>query len=120
MPTSHRPRRSLARCCANAVGTACALTASLGVLMVSQASLAQSSGSTPPPVIVAEPLSPESRLMHRFDCSVTGYGDGSTPRSAIVRAASGRLRVVPFAEGWQVHVAEGPAELVAVCLRPPR
>lgn len=120
MPTSHRPRPSLARHCAKAVVTACALSAALGVVMVGEAGRAEPSGSTPAPLTVTQPATPETLLMRRFDCSVTGYGDGSTPQSAIVRAPSGRLRVVSFSEGWKVHVADGPAQLVAVCLRPPR
>lgn len=118
MPTSHRPRPSLALHCARAVVTACVLSASIVVAMVGAAERAEPSGSTPAPLTVTQPDTPETRLMRRFDCSVTGYGDGSTPQSAIVRVPSGRLRVVSFQEGWAVHVAEGPAQLVAVCLRP--
>jgi hypothetical protein len=120
MPTSHRPRPSLARDCAKAVVTACALSAVLGVVMVGEAGRAEPSGSAPAPLTVTQPTAPETRLMRRFDCSVTGYGDGSTPQSAIVRAPLHRPRVVSFNEGWRVHVADGATELVAVCLRPPR
>ena len=67
-----------------------------------------------------DPRSPVPRLMKRFDCSTVGYGDGSTPLSAIVQRPGGKFDVVTFDEGWRVHISGGPAELIAVCLEPPR
>ncbi|MGH3362631.1 MAG: hypothetical protein ACRDOM_09265 [Nocardioides sp.] len=58
------------------------------------------------------------RVMERYDCSFAGYDDGATPRSAIVQRPSGRLVTVSFDEGWRVYTSDGPATLVAVCLRP--
>jgi hypothetical protein len=60
------------------------------------------------------------QLMKRFDCSADGFGDGSTPRSAIIRNARGGLRVVSFDRGWRIYTGKHPHALVAVCLDPPR
>jgi enoyl-CoA hydratase/carnithine racemase len=49
-----------------------------------------------------------------------GFGDGSTPRSAIIRNARGGLRVVSFDRGWRIYTGKHPHALVAVCLDPPR
>ena len=59
------------------------------------------------------------RALDGHRCSVTGFRDGRTPRSAIVRSAAGRLRHVTFDAGWRVYTAHGPATLVAVCLDRP-
>jgi hypothetical protein len=58
--------------------------------------------------------------MQRFDCSPDGFGDGSTPQSAIVRSERGGLRVVSFERGWEIYTGERPHALVAVCHAPPR
>ena len=68
----------------------------------------------------ATPANPaQAQLMKRFDCSSRGFGDGSTPRSAIVRGERGGLRVVSFDRGWQIYTGERPHALVAVCHAPP-
>lgn len=73
----------------------------------------------PAPPFEARPASPaQTQLMKRFDCSPDGFGDGSTPRSAIIRSERG-LRVVSFDRGWQVYTGERPHALVAVCHAPP-
>ncbi len=63
---------------------------------------------------------PELRLMRKYDCSTTGYGDSTVPRSAIVRSDAGKLRVVSFDKGWDVYTSDSPATLIAVCLEPQR
>jgi hypothetical protein len=69
--------------------------------------------ATPPP-------SPaQLHLMRRYDCSQVGFGDGSQPRSALIRD-DGDLRVVSFDRGWQVYTGSQPRALVAVCHAPPR
>lgn len=78
-----------------------------------------------PPDLPATPLetrpaSPaQAQLMKRFDCSPDGFGDGSTPRSALVRSERGGLRVVSFDRGWEIYTGERPHALVAVCHAPP-
>jgi hypothetical protein len=68
----------------------------------------------------AAPPSPaQLELMERFNCSPNGFGDGSTPQSAIIRDEEG-LRVVSFDRGWQVYTGTRPHALVAVCHDPPR
>jgi len=57
--------------------------------------------------------------MRRYDCSLDGFGDGSQPRSALIRD-DGDLRVVSFDRGWQVYTGSRPHALVAVCHAPPR
>jgi hypothetical protein len=69
--------------------------------------------ATPPP------SSAQLHLMKRYDCSQEGFGDGSEPRSAIIRD-DGDLRVVSFDRGWQVYTGSRPHALVAVCHAPPR
>jgi hypothetical protein len=67
------------------------------------------------------PVSPtQAQLMKRFGCSADGFGDGSTPRSAIVRSERGGLRVVSFDRAWQIYTGQRPHALVAVCHAPPR
>lgn len=64
------------------------------------------------------PAGVAGRLMQKFDCSTVGFENSATPRSAIVRRADGRVRLVSFEKGWAVHTAHGEAALVAVCLAP--
>lgn len=71
----------------------------------------------PPTAGSASPA--QMQLMKRFDCSPDGFGDGSTPRSAIIRRESG-LDVVSFDRGWEVYTGTRPHALVALCLDPPR
>ena len=69
---------------------------------------------------ITPPLSPaQLELMRRYDCSRNGFGDGSAPRSAIIRE-DGDLRVVSFDRGWQVYTGTRPHALVAICHDPPR
>ena len=55
------------------------------------------------------------QVLDAHDCSPTGFGDRSVPRSAVVRTATGRLRHVSFDAGWRVYHRHGAAQLVAVC-----
>ncbi|WP_180935222.1 hypothetical protein [Nocardioides ungokensis] len=57
-------------------------------------------------------------LMQRYRCSTDGFGHSQIPGSAIIRRADGTVAVVSFDRGWQIFKADGPASLVAVCLRP--
>jgi len=59
-------------------------------------------------------------LMDRYRCSTDGFGHEEIPASAIIRRPDGRVTVVSFDRGWEVFRNDGPASLVAVCLRPPR
>lgn len=104
-----------------AVVRATCLTVGLGVVVLGGAGMAlQDHLPSRDFDVEVAPTSPLGKLMDRFECSTLGFGDGSDPRSAIVRRANGHLAVVSFDEGWQVHVDQGAAQLVAVCLRPPR
>jgi hypothetical protein len=68
---------------------------------------------------IQAPTRAQRELMQRYDCSPDGFGDGSTPRSAIIRS-DGELEVVSFDRGWRVYTGQGPQALVAICLDPPR
>lgn len=97
------------------------LTVGLGVVVLGGAGMAlQDNLPSRDFEVEVAPTSPLGKLMDRFECSTLGFGDGSEPQSAIVRRASGKLDVVSFDEGWQVHIDEGAADLVAVCLQPQR
>lgn len=88
-------------------------------ILIGLANLATST-DVPTGPSTAPPLSPaQMELMKRFNCSPDGFGDGSTPRSAIIRDEDG-LRVVSFDRGWQVYTGTRPHALVAVCQDPPR
>ena len=81
--------------------------------LTTQADVPAVPSATPPP-------SPaQLHLMRRYDCSQDGFGDGSQPRSALIRD-DGDLRVVSFDRGWQVYTGARPHALVAVCHAPPR
>jgi hypothetical protein len=67
----------------------------------------------------APPNPAQMELMERFNCSPDGFGDGSTPRSAIIRSEEG-LQVVSFDRGWEIYTGTRPHALVAVCHDPPR
>lgn len=58
--------------------------------------------------------------IRQHHCSTSGFGDGSEPPTALIRTGHGRLRVVPFALGWEVFTGERPGTLVAVCLDQPK
>ena len=109
--------RALTRTLALTAGAAVLVVGGAGAAYVAERSddvTASVDGMTKP----ADP--PERRLMERFDCSTQGYGESAEPRSAIVRAPRGALRVVSFEEGWRLHTEGGATQLVAVCLRPVR
>jgi hypothetical protein len=55
------------------------------------------------------------RAMTEHDCTVTGFGESATPRSALIRR-QGRLEHVSFEAAWSVFTGERPGELLAVCL----
>jgi hypothetical protein len=91
-----------------------------GVVLVGLANLAPPAAEIPSgPYATGSPDPAQLDLMRRFDCSPDGFGDGSTPRSAIIRAEGGHLRVVSFDRGWRVYTGSRPHALVAVCLDPP-
>lgn len=117
---AHRSVAGLGPRLRRAVVRAACLTVGLGVVAAGGAGMAM---QDQPPAhdfeVQVTPSSAVARLMERYDCSTLGYGDGSTPESAIVRRPTGRLVVVSFDEGWRVHVADEASQLVAVCLRPP-
>ena len=119
---SHPRRPTLRRHLRRAVRRTLALTAASALVVVGGAGVAQvGTPADPSPGTSYETPVPgrAADLFEQYDCSVTGFGDGRTPRSAIVRA-DGDIRVVTFQEGWRVHVTRGPATLVGVCLEPPR
>ena len=81
--------------------------------LTTQADVPAVPSATPPP------SQAQLHLMRRYDCSLDGFGDGSQPRSALIRD-DGDLRVVSFDRGWQVYTGSRPHALVAVCHAPPR
>lgn len=89
-------------------------------ILIGLANLSTSTNLPTGPAAAPPPPSPaQAALMKRFNCSPDGFGDGSTPRSAIIRGEDG-LRVVSFDRGWQVYTGTRPHALVAVCHEPPR
>lgn len=50
-------------------------------------------------------------------CAAAAHRSQERP-SAVVRTASGRLRVVSFETGWAVYTGRRPGHLVAVCADP--
>ena len=89
------------------------------VSLVGLANLAPSTELPTGPFAAGSPSPAQQELMERYDCSPNGFGDGSTPRSAIIRGAGG-LEVVSFDRGWRIYTGTRPHALVAVCLDPPR
>lgn len=57
-----------------------------------------------------------ARAMSDQRCSTSGFEAVRVPRSALVRTAQGKLKVVSFAQGWKVYNGKAPGRLVAVCL----
>ena len=55
------------------------------------------------------------RAMAEHRCSVSGFGAGVIPSSALIRRDE-RVRQVSFDEGWAVFTGEAPGALIAVCL----
>jgi hypothetical protein len=89
------------------------------VVLIGLVNLAPSAEVPIGPFAVQSPSPAQLELMKRFDCSSDGFGDGSQPRSAIIRDG-GDLRVVSFDRGWQVYTGARPRALVAICHAPPR
>jgi len=89
------------------------------VILVGLANAAPPAELPTGPFAVQSPNPAQLELMKRFDCSPDGFGDGSTPRSAIIRNGNG-LEVVSFDRGWQVYTGTRPHALVAICHEPPR
>jgi hypothetical protein len=104
------------------------------IVAVGWADAATSAGSAVPPVVERQAArdaalsggpagdAPGRALRHEIRvhrCSVVGFRDGRTPRSALVRTPAGRLRHVSFDAGWRVYTTHGAATLVAVCLDAP-
>jgi hypothetical protein len=118
--TQARPRRSMRGHLGRAGVRIVARTLVAAAVLIGLANLTTSADLSPGPS--ATPLlSPaQMQLMKRFDCSPDGFGDGSQPRSAIIRSEDGDLRVVSFDRGWQVYTGARPHALVAVCHAPPR
>jgi hypothetical protein len=88
-------------------------------VLVGLANLPSPSDLPTGPSVAQFPSPVQRELMERFDCSSDGFGDGSAPRSAIIRE-DGDLRVVSFDRGWQVYTGTRPHALVAICHAPPR
>ena len=89
------------------------------VILVGLVNLAPTPELPTGPLGERAPTPAQLKLMKRYDCSPDGFGNGKTPRSAIIRSQSG-LEVVSFDRGWQVFTSARPHALVAVCLDPPR
>jgi hypothetical protein len=105
--------RALANALAFGIGLEAVVLATAGAQVPGQAESGTAAWSQQeqPPAAVA-------RLLRRYDCSTVGFGDSEIPRSALIRDAAGRLRMVSFDRGWAVHTGDGRAVLVAVCLEP--
>ena len=87
-------------------------------VLISLANLTTTADVPAVPAVTPSPTPAQLHLMRRYDCSMAGFGDGSEPRSALIRD-DGDLRVVSFDRGWQVYTGR-PHALVAVCHAPPR
>lgn len=57
------------------------------------------------------------RAMTSQRCSQHGFDESTVPASALIRTASGQVKVVSFARGWDVYQGRRPGQLIAVCLR---
>ena len=114
-----RPRRSM-RCQLRRAGVRMmARTLVAAVVLVVLANLTPPADAPSGPYAAQSPTPAQLKLMKRYDCSPEGFGDGSTPRSAIIRTGN-NLEVVSFDRGWQIYTSERPHALVAVCHAPPR
>jgi hypothetical protein len=89
------------------------------VILIGLANLTTNADVPAVPSATPPPSPAQLHLMKRYDCSQDGFGDGSQPRSALIRD-DGDLRVVSFDRGWQVYTSARPHALVAVCHAPPR
>jgi hypothetical protein len=114
-----RPRRSMRRHLGRAGVRMMARTLVAAVVLVGLANVTPPAETPASPYAVQPPSEAQLKLMRRYDCSPDGFGDGSTPRSAIIRKGNG-LDVVSFDRGWQVYTGSRPHALVAICLDPPR
>ena len=91
---------------------ALALVAALGAISV----LTQPQ----PPAELGLSSRPMDRILERNACSLTGFPPEVVPRSAVIREADGRTRLVSFDRGWAVFNGDREGDLVAVCLGPDR
>jgi hypothetical protein len=114
-----RSRRSMRGQLGRAGVRTMARTLVAAVILVGLANLAPPDQLPTGPFAVQSPSPAQRELMERYDCSPDGFGDGSTPRSAIIRSDKG-LEVVSFDRGWQVYTGTRPHALVALCHNPPR
>jgi hypothetical protein len=114
-----RPRRSIRSQLGRAGVRTLARTLVAAAILVGLANLAPPAELPTGPFAVQSPTPAQLKLMKRFDCSPDGFGDGSTPRSAIIRSERG-LEVVSFDRGWQIYTSSRPHALVAICHDPPR
>jgi hypothetical protein len=114
-----RPRRSMRSQLRRAGVRMMARTLVAAVVLVGLANLTPPAEAPSGPYAAQPPTPAQLKLMKRYDCSPDGFGDGSTPRSAIIRKEKG-LEVVSFDRGWQVYTGTHPRALVALCLDPPR
>jgi hypothetical protein len=89
------------------------------VVLIGLANLTTKADVPATPAATPPPSPAQLHLMRRYDCSQDGFGDGSQPRSALIRD-DGDLRVVSFDRGWQVYTGARPHALVAVCHAAPR
>jgi hypothetical protein len=112
-----RPLRPLRRHLGRAGIRTLARTLIAAVILVGLANLTTTAGVPGPSAPSPSPA--QLQLMKRYDCSQDGFGDGSQPRSAIIRD-NGDLRVVSFDRGWQIYTGDRPHALVAICHAPPR
>jgi hypothetical protein len=118
-PKRARARRTLRGSLAMAGAKAGVFTLGVAVALLGSVVVADLSGApsgsgpswTPPPVDPALSLIAEHR------CSTTGFGDGETPASALLRHR-GVVEQVSFARGWAAHEGREPGTLVAVCRAP--
>jgi hypothetical protein len=114
-----RPRRSMRGQLRRAGVRMMARTLVAAVILVGLANLTPPAEAPSGPFAAQSPTPAQLKLMKRYDCSPDGFGDGSTPRSAIIRKRNG-LEVVSFDRGWQIYTGARPRALVAICLDPPR
>jgi len=73
-----------------------------------------------PPAELGLSSRPMDRMLERNNCSLTGFPPEVVPRTAVIRDADGRTRLVSFDRGWAVFNGDRAGELVAVCLGPDR
>lgn len=97
-----------------------AMTAGALTLLVGLGALSVLSAPQPPAEHLGLSVQDKatSRILEHNQCSTHGFEPEVVPTTAVIRDASGRVRVVSFDHGWAVFNRERPGELVAVCLGP--